>query len=93
MERTSGHSTRGSARRSGRAAKPIHVAVAAGFDKGVKMFSSVADRGGIGDADAIEAERERFAGEGGFEISWFDGTSTRSSSRRTPGPITPLTTC
>jgi len=36
------------------------------------MFSCVADRGGIGDADAVEAERKRFTREGGFQIDGFE---------------------
>ena len=50
----------------GSSAKPVHVAVAASFDKDVKMFSGVADRGGIGDADGVEAERKGFVCEVGF---------------------------
>ena len=57
----------------GVSAKPVHVAMAAGLDKGVKMFSGVADRGGIGDADGVEAERKGFVCEGGMQISGFDG--------------------
>ena len=65
------HARIGAALRPG--GKPVHVAVAAGLDKGVEMVARVADRGGVGDADAVEAERERFAREVGFEVRRFDG--------------------
>ena len=40
----------------------------AGFDEGVEMLARVADRVGIGDADAVEAERARFARKRGFQV-------------------------
>jgi hypothetical protein len=66
--------------------KPIHVAVAAGLDKGLKMFAGVADRVGSGDADAVEAERKRFTRECGFQVKGFGGLQhgRRPGERRDP---------
>ena len=43
--------------------EPVHVAMRAGVEEIAEMLRGVRDRVGIGDADAIEAERAGFARE------------------------------
>ena len=82
IERTPGHSTRGSIRRSGCAASQSMSPCAAGIEEFAEIFAGIADRVGIGDADAVEAERLRFARERGFQIGGgeFDGLVQKSRS-------------
>jgi hypothetical protein len=43
--------------------EPVHVAMRAGLEEAAKIFCGIRNRSRIGDAAAIETERERFAGE------------------------------
>ncbi len=43
--------------------EPVHVAMRAGLKEAAKIFCGIRNRRRIGDADAIETERERLVGE------------------------------
>ena len=48
--------------------EPVHVAMRAGIEEFAEIFAGIADRAGIGHADAIETERLRFALERGLQV-------------------------
>ena len=54
----------------------------AGIEEFAEMFSGLADRVRVGDADAVEAERARFARERGLQVvgGEFDGLVQKSRS-------------
>ena len=62
--------------------EPVHVAMRAGIEEFAEIFAGVADRAGIGHAEAIEAERLRFARERGLQIGGgeFGGLVQKSRS-------------
>ena len=48
--------------------EPVHVAMAAGIEEFAEMRAGLAEHAGIGDADAVEAERSRLARERGLDV-------------------------
>jgi hypothetical protein len=62
--------------------EPIHVAMRAGIEELLKMFSGFADPVRAGDADTVETERRCFASERGLQVigGKFDGLVQKSRS-------------
>ncbi len=63
--------------------EPVHVAMRAGIEEFAKIFAGSADRVGIGDADAVEAERLRLALERGLQIGGGEFSALVQKSRST----------
>ena len=51
----------------GASGQPVHVAMRAGVEEIVEMFSGLRQHIRTGDTDAIESQRARFAGERGLQ--------------------------
>ena len=67
IERTSGHSARGSPRRSALRRHPVHVAVRAVGEEAAQPLGGLRDGVRPRDADGVEAVRARGVGERGLE--------------------------
>ncbi|WP_216848825.1 hypothetical protein, partial [Klebsiella pneumoniae] len=63
--------------------EPIHVAMAVGAEKLEEIFSGLAGRVRIGDADGIEAERARLALQRRLEIGRREPDRRVQKSRST----------
>ncbi len=63
--------------------EPVHVAMRAGIEEFAEIFAGIADRVGIGHADAVEAERGRFARERRLQIGTGEVGALVQKSRST----------